>query len=485
MDRRGAVSKPIAVAAVLAAMVLVVLDAAIVNVALPTIAATLQVTPAMSVWVVTSYQAALVMALLPAAALGEAYGSRRIFAAGVALFTASSLLCALSPTLPWLVASRVLQGLGGAAVMALGVALMRAVVKPQQLGAAIGWNALAVALASAAGPTIGAGILSSAGWPWLFAINLPLGLAVLLASRALPEVEGTACPPDQYSVLLNAGGFAAFVIGAELLATKPVHAIALILIAILAGVALVRRERVKTTPMIPLDLLRAASFRSSVIASVLLFSGVAAALVALPFHLQHGLGQSTWMTGLYMTPWPLTVAIAAPVAGRLASHVSTAWLCAAGGALLSVALAVIALWPLQLTQLAILMSVCGLGFGLFQVPNNRNMFLAAPRERSAAAGGMQGTARLLGQTAGALLMTLLFTLMTIESAPRIGLAIAAALTLSAGGVSAIRLRPRAPSLLVAQVGPASNCSPHLSPARRRANFRCEADTPRCTIQATR
>ena len=469
MDRGIAVSKPVAVAAVLAAMVLVVLDAAIVNVALPSIAASLQVTPAMSVWVVTSYQAAL-MALLPAAALGEALGSRRIFAAGVALFTASSLLCALSPSLPWLVAARLMQGLGGAAVMALGVALLRAVVKPQQLSAAIGWNALAVALASAAGPTIGAGILSSAGWPWLFAINLPLGLAVLLASRALPEVEGTARPPDRYSVLLNASAFAAFIIGAELLPMRPVPAIALILVAIVAAMMLVRRERMKVTPMIPLDLLRAASFRSSVIASILLFSGTAAGLVALPFYMQQGLGQSAWMTGLYMTPWPLTVAITAPLAGRLANRVSTAWLCAAGAALLAVALAVIALCPLQLTQLAILTSVCGLGFGLFQVPNNRNMFLAAPRERSAAAGGMQGTARLLGQTAGALLMTLLFTLTTIDSAPRIGLAIAAALTLSAGVVSAIRLRPRARSLRVAQVGLASRPIPLARRAPRNSRF---------------
>ena len=445
MDRGIAVSKPLAIASVLAAMVLVVLDAAIANVALPTIAASLHVTPAMSVWVITAYQAALVMALLPGAALGETFGYRRVFTTGVALFTAASGLCALSPSLPWLVAARFIQGIGGAAVMALGVALLRFVVQPKQLGAAIGWNALAVALASAAGPTIGAAILSSASWPWLFAVNLPLGLVVLLASRALPQVGGNARRLDLTSVLLNAGAFAALVVGAESLPARPVLAITLVLVAILAGAALVRRESVKDAPLIPLDLLRVDSFRMSVVASVLLFSGVAAGLVALPFYLQHGLGQNAWMTGLYMTPWPLTVAIAAPLAGRLANRVSTAWLCAAGGAVLSVALAVIVLWPLErhLSQLVVLTSLCGLGFGLFQVPNNRNMFLAAPRERSAAAGGMQGTARLVGQTAGAILMTLLFTVTNVASAPRIGLAIAAALTLSAGIVSAMRARPRA------------------------------------------
>ena len=146
------------IGSVLAAMAMVVLDAAIANVALPTIARSLQVTPATSIWIVTAYQSALVMALLPCAALGESLGHRRVFTAGVALFVGASVLCAFSPSLSWLVAARLLQGLGGAAVMALGIALLRVVVPDQRLGAAIGWNALAVALSSAAGPTIGAAI---------------------------------------------------------------------------------------------------------------------------------------------------------------------------------------------------------------------------------------------------------------------------------------------------------------------------------------
>jgi DHA2 family multidrug resistance protein-like MFS transporter len=445
-DARCGLREPrrtVAIASVLAAMVLVVLDAAIANVALPTIARSLQVTPAMSVWVITAYQTALVMALLPCAALGESLGHRRVFTAGVGLFVAASVLCALSPSLPWLVAARFIQGLGGAAVMALGVALLRFVVPQGRLGAAIGWNALAVALASAAGPTIGAAILSGASWPWLFAMNLPLGLVVLVASGALPAVSGTARRLDLLSVLLNAGAFAALVIGAELLPKMPALAAVLLAAAVLALVALVRREMPKEAPLIPLDLLRAGSFRISVIASVLCFAGLAAGMVALPFYLQRGLGLDAWTTGLYMTPWPLTVAIAAPFAGRLANRVSTAWLCATGGVLLATGLAAAAVWPLQghPLPLVLITMVCGLGFGLFQVPNNRNMFLAAPRDRSGAAGGMQGTARLTGQAAGAIVMTLLFTLTSLDVAPRIGLGIAAVLALAAGLVSALRGRP--------------------------------------------
>ena len=429
-----------AIATVLATAALVVLDSAIANVALPTIAHALRVTPAMSVWVVTAYQMALVMALLPCAALGESYGYRRVYTGGVAVFTAASALCAFSPSLPWLIAARFVQGLGGAAIMALGLALLRFIVPHARLGAAIGWNALAVALSSAAGPTIGAVILSAASWPWLFAVNLPLGVVVLAATRALPRVGGTGRKLDLMSVALNAGAFAALVVGADWLPARPALAGALLAASALGMAALVLRERKQAAPLIPIDLLRAFPFRISVIASVCCFAGQAAGMVALPFYLQHQLGQDTLRTGLYMTPWPLTVAVAAPLAGRLANRVSTAWLCATGGVVLAAGLAAACVWPLRDPPLPLipLMMLCGVGFGMFQVPNNRNMLLAAPRARSGAAGGMQGTARLAGQTAGAVMMILLFTLTSTDIAPRIGLGAAAVLALAAGVVSILR-----------------------------------------------
>jgi DHA2 family multidrug resistance protein-like MFS transporter len=436
-----------AIAAVLAAMVLVVLDAAILNVALPSIARALHESAAMSVRIITAYQMGLMMALLPCAALGESRGYRRVFTDGVAVFTGASALCALSPSLPWLIAACLLQGLGGAAVMALSVALLRFIVPQRQLGAAIGWNAITVALSYAAGPTIGAVILSIAGWPWLFAINLPLGIAVMLASRALPQVAGNGRKLDTLSVALNNGGFAALVVGAELLPTRPATAVVLLAAAGVGMVALVRREMPSVAPLIPLDLLRDGSFRMSVIASVCCFAGQMMGLVALPFYLQHSLGQSALRTGLYLTPWPLAVAVGAPIAGRLVNTVSTAWLCAAGSVFLSIGLAAASLWPLQgdLRPLVPLTILCGFGCALFQVPNNRIMFLSAPRERSGAAGGMQATARLAGQISGAVIITLLFTLISVDAAPRVGLGIAAVLTFSAGLVGMMRRRPVGPT----------------------------------------
>jgi DHA2 family multidrug resistance protein-like MFS transporter len=324
--------------------------------------------------------------------------------------------------------------------MALGVALLRFVVPRQQLGSTIGWNALAVALSSAAGPTIGAIILSVATWPWLFAVNLPLGVVVLFAARSLPCPAGTDRRLDLISVLLNAGVIASLVIGADLALAMPTLAVALFAAAVLGLALLVRRERHKEAPLIPLDLFRVDAFRIAVVASILCFAGQAMSMVALPFYLQHGLKQSILMTGLYMTSWPLTVALAAPVVGRLANGVSAKWLCATGGLCLAIGLAAAALWPRQDGPLLLIpfTVLCGLGFSLFNVPNNRTMFLSAPRARSGAAGGMQGSARLVGQTAGGVITTLLFASASADTAPRIGFAIAASLTLAAGITSALR-----------------------------------------------
>ena len=427
--------------AVLTAIILVVLDAAIANLALPTIARTLLVTPGASIWVVTGYQVAIVMFLLPAGAAGERFGYRRVFMAGVVLFTLASAGCALAPSLPWLVAARFIQGMGSAAVMALGVGIIRFIYPHRLLGAAIGWNALAVAFASAAGPSIGAAILAVADWPWLFAVNLPIGTVVLVLARWLPAERATGRSLDLISVGLNAGTFGAFFIGIDRVFAAPLSGFVLLAAASIGLVTLIRRERTRANPLIPLDLLRARAFRLSVTASICCFTGQMAGIVALAFYLQHELGRSAFEAGLIMTSWPLTVALAAPLSGRLADRFSTDMLCVVGGICLAAGLGLAAFWPVHdnLIPLVVFMALSGLGFGLFQTPNNRNMLLSAPKERSGAAGGMQGMARLSGQTAGSVLLLVLFGLMTAESAPHLGLAIGAMLAFIASIISALKI----------------------------------------------
>lgn len=433
-DGLAAPRRLVAIAAVLSAMALVVLDASIANIALPTIAHALQVSPSQSILIVTAYQAALVMALLPCGALGEKLGYRPVFAGGVALFAAASVMCALAPDFGWLVAARFVQGLGGAAVMALGVALLRFSVPSGQLGAAIGWNALTVALCSAAGPSLGALILGHAGWPWIFAVNLPIGALAWFAARALPSAAGGRRPFDLLSASLNALAFGALILAAELVSIRPTAAAGLLVAGLAALAALVAREAPKAAPLAPIDLLKIQSVRIAVIASVCCFAGQTLALVTLPFHLQ-GLGLSPAEAGLCLTAWPLAVAATSSLAARLSERVAAAWLCAVGGALLATGLAGLSASPgADPVQLLPFLALCGCGFGLFQTPNNRSMFLAAPPERSGAAGGMQATARLTGQAAGAVLAA------AIGVAPQLAFLFGALLALAAGAVSVLRGR---------------------------------------------
>ena len=359
--------RKLAVFAVLTAMSLVVMDAGMVNVALPTIADALTASPATTILIVTAYQVGLVVALLPLAAIGERVGNRRVFVAGIVTFTLASVLCAWSPSLAWLIAARFLQGLGGAAVMALGIALLQFIVPKEQLGAAIGWNALTVALSSAAGPALGAIILDQMSWHWLFLVNLPVGVMVLAAASALPQVARTLNRIDAMSVLLNGVAFAGLVMGGELLPREPMMAAPLFVVAGLAFSTLLRREVPKTNPMFPLDLLRVRPFRLSVIASILCFSGQTGGLLALPFYLQHELGISPLLTGLYLTAWPLSVAATAMIAGRLSDRISTAWLCAVGASLLAAGLAATAFYPFHSGswEIAAFAIICGIGFRTF------------------------------------------------------------------------------------------------------------------------
>ncbi|HRD46880.1 MAG TPA: MFS transporter [Caulobacter sp.] len=431
--------RAVAIVAVLGAMAAVVLDAGLVNAALPTMARSLGTTAADAVRVVTAYQAALLMALLPSGALGERYGHRAVFTAGVAVFTTASLLCALAPSLPWLVAARFLQGLGGAAVMALGVALLRFTVATDRLGAAIGWNATTVALCSAAGPALGAVVLSRAGWPWLFAINLPLGLGVCLAAGALPSTARRDQAIDPVSMLLNASSFAALIGGVGLFPVAPALGVPLIAAAGLAFALLIRRERSKVAPMVPVDLLRRPGFRLTVIAALCGFAGQTAALVALPFHL-HQLGLTVWEAGTCLSIWPMAVAATAMTLGRGSDWLPLAWLSVVGGLLLAIGLASAALASGEASVALLIpcLALSGVGFGLFQTANNRSLFLAAPPERSGAVGGLQGTARLIGQTAGAVMAAGLLEATSLDIAPGVAFGVGALLTLAAAVVSGLR-----------------------------------------------
>lgn len=439
--------RAVAIAVILTTLVLVVLDGAIANVALPSISVALGASASDTVWVVLSYQLAIVIALLPCAALGESYGGRRVFVAGIAVFTVASGLSAVAPTLLLLAVARFLQGLGAAATMALGAMMLRHSCPREVQGRIIGWNATTIALAAAAGPGLGGAILSVASWPWLFAVNLPIGVAALAVARALPRPDGTGRRLDPVAVGLNGGFFVLVVLGADRLGDAPGLGTALLAGGAICLAALLRHERQSAAPLLPLDLFRNLDLRIAAIASVCCFAAQMASYVSLPFYLSHNYGLSVAATGLCMVPWPIAVAVTAPVSARLANSVSTVWLCAVGCAglalgLIAAAVVPVAAGPGPLVAATVL---AGIGFGLFQPANNRVLLLSAPLARSGAAGGLQGTARLSGQTIGAIAMSLLFAAAPALLAPRLGLVTSAIAAAAAASVSLLRRRAAAPA----------------------------------------
>lgn len=430
------------------ALTMAVLDGAIANVALPTIAKDLGATASDSIWVVNAFQLAVTVSLFPLSSLGDIVGYRRIYWWGLAVFTVASAACALSDSLITLTAARVLQGFGAAGIMSVSIALVRFIYPQRLLGRGMGTNAMIVAVASAAGPTIAGILLMVTSWPWLFAINVPLGLlALVVASRTLPESPRSPHRFDILSALLNAAMFGLGITGIKGLdGSQPVFLTAVELVAALTlGTILVRRQLAQPAPLLPVDLLRLPVFALSVSTSVGSFAAQCIAYVALPFYFQDVLGKSEALTGLLMTPWPLAIAVMAPLSGRLADRIDAGLLAGAGLAVLAVGLAALALLPSTPTNLDIVwrMALCGVGFGLFQTPNNKVLITSAPKERSGGASGIQSTARLLGQTLGAAFVGLLFgTHVTDETS--VALALASALCVVGCVTSSLRYRHRPP-----------------------------------------
>ncbi|EIJ8954068.1 MFS transporter [Salmonella enterica] len=426
-----------------------VLDGAIANVALPTIATDLHASPASSIWIVNAYQIAIVVSLLSLSFLGDMFGYHRIYKYGLVVFLLSSLFCALSDSLQMLTLARIAQGFGGAALMSVNTALIRLIYPQRHLGRGMGINSFIVAVSSAAGPTIAAAILSISSWKWLFLINVLLGIiALILAIRFLPANIAHDTKPrfDLPSAVMNAltfgllitalSGFAQgqslTLIGAELL------------VLVVVGFFFVRRQLSLPVPLLPIDLLRIPLFSLSIGTSICSFCAQMLAMVSLPFYLQTVLGRSEVETGLLLTPWPLATMVMAPLAGYLIERLHAGLLGALGMVIMAAGLFALVMLPGTPSDLNIIwpMILCGAGFGLFQSPNNHTIITSAPRERSGGASGMLGTARLLGQSTGAALVALMLNQFG-DSGTHLSLLAAAILATLAAVVSGLRItQPR-------------------------------------------
>ncbi|WP_255474994.1 MFS transporter [Pusillimonas sp. ANT_WB101] len=428
-----------AVITLMLALTVTVLDATMVNVALPAVAKALDIDRAAVVWVVIAYSLVVVISLLPLSSVAERIGFQRMFTLGLALFMVSSLASAAANSLTWLVVSRLCQGVSASMLMCLFGGLVRNIYPLRRLAMGISLNAMMVGLMSVLGPTIGAFILEVASWHWIFLLNIPICIVTFFGIRYLPEIPRNKTRFDWIGCALSVPFFGLTIIALDAIVKDPLRAAICIVLAAISGWALLRRSRNQHAPIVPIDLLRITPIAYAVGASGFSFAAQMAAFIALPFYFRQSLHYSYADVGLLLAAWSVGVAVMAPVAGYLSGHFKVAVLCGIGAASMALGILLLLLlpgdavffWPM------LAMLIGGIGFGFFQTPNNRAMLLGAPKHRSGAAGGLQATTRVFGQSAGTAMVGVAFSLSSSNSVV-IGVCVSIACALAAMLINVVR-----------------------------------------------
>ena len=436
---------------ILLGIALSVLDTTSITLGLPTMTRDLGVGADQVVWIINGFQLAALVALLPVAHWGERSSFRRVYLVGAALWGLASAVACFADSLALLVAARVAQGLGAAGLMAVNMALVRLVWPPALLGRGVALSSVVVSIATVSGPVLAALILSVASWRWLFALNIPAcALLLWLGRRTLPgntSVSGER-PPSGLDIALNSGLFALVFLAADSFgrslksAAQQAQHLAQGAVLLLAGLVVGAWQWARPQALLPLDLLRIPLFRLSMLTSVGSFAAQTMAYVVLPFLLLDAWHVAPAQAGLFMVCWPAGTLAAASLAGRWIGRYHSGLLGALGLVCMTLGLAGLA-WAARAARptwaVAACLLLCGIGFGLFQSPNNHTMITSAPPQRSGAAGGMLASARLSGQTLGATLVAVVFAAHGRASLQALSAALALAAALSAmAGVTSFR-----------------------------------------------
>ena len=353
---------------------MVVLDTTIVNVALPQIGESLGAGRGIE-WIVSAYLLAVATAMPVSGWISNRYGHKRIYLGALVVFTVASLGCALSPSLPALVGFRVLQGLGGGALMPVGMAIVFSIFPRERHGRAIGaWGIVAMA-APAIGPTIGGYLVTSVSWHWLFLVNVPVGIVAVAAGvRLLPVIPRTARTPfDVIGFVTGSAGLALLVLGLSE-ANGWGWGSPATLGCLLAGaamlVAFVRNELRTEHPMLELRMFRNPTFSTASGITFLVVIAQYARLVFIPLQLEGLRGYTALEVGLMLAPAGVATAVAMQVGGRLADRLGPRAPLIVGTSLMAVGL--LALANLGLTTplwlIATFLAVQGTGMGLHAAP---------------------------------------------------------------------------------------------------------------------
>jgi len=383
------------------------LDGSIVNIALPSIGQAFGIDLATVEWVVVAYLLVVGSLLLPVGRLGEVLSFRRVYLAGFAIFTVASVLCGASPGPGALVASRALQGVGAAMIMAMGPAIIARTFGPGERGRALGLNAVSVSIGLSLGPTLG-GLLTEIGsWRAIFLVNAPVGIfAILWAARILPaEAPGGRQRFDVPGAALTAGGLFALMLAlsqGEAWGWTSPTILGLLALGVGLGAAFVAVERRTAAPMMDLGLVRVRAFSAGLAAVVVAFAGLFTATFLLPFLLQEGSGYTPLQAGLLITPIPIAAALVAPFSGALSDRIGQRLPASIGIAVLAAGLLSLTTLPDQfaVADLAWRLALIGAGQGLFLSPNSSAILGAVPRPRLGTASGMIAQMRVVGQALG-------------------------------------------------------------------------------------
>ncbi|NDJ78673.1 MAG: MFS transporter [Chloroflexi bacterium] len=391
------------------------IDGSIVNVALPTLEDELNTGFATVQWVVISYLLVISSMMLGVARLADMTGKKRIYMSGMALFTVASVLCGLAPSVGFLIAFRVLQGLGAVAMQALGVAIITETFPREERGRALGISGTVVSLGIITGPTLGGLLIGTVGWRAIFLVNLPVGLiGLLLVRRHVPDWR----PPggqrfDRAGAVIMLLTLVAFALGRTFGPETGWNQPAIIALLVGAAVGLVvflAVERRLSQPMIDLSLFRDSLFSVSLLTALLVFIMVGGGLLIIPFYLELVQGFETQQVGLLMSVFPIAMGITAPIAGSLSDRWGSRGISLLGLVVVSLACAGVATLTEDTTVPGYILRMVpfGVGVGLFQSPNNSAIMGAAPRERLGVASGLLALSRTLGQVTGIPLIGAIF-----------------------------------------------------------------------------
>ena len=401
-----------AIAAISFGTSLFVIDGAIANVALPTIARDLAVSNGVVTNVVTVYQLVLVMLLLPFSSVGDRIGHRTLYQAGQIVFLLASLATLLVYNFTSLLIVRALQALGAGMALSVSAAMLREIYPAKKLGSGMGINSVIVASSSALAPTLGGYIVAQLHWSWVFLAAAPFAALSLILGRSLPDPVRKDHKSEWVSGVWSAVTFL-LLIGGLQIATHGsdwIYGLPIIVVGALCAFLLVVREKQRANPVFPVDLLAQPVLGLSALGAISAFIASGSLMLSLPFQLETVMGYSPDEVGLLLLPFPLTMLVVAPAAGWLSDRVAPTKLGITGMGLAILALLFIAFIPNAPGEFAIVwrLSLCALGFGLFFAPNSRLLIGRAPRHRAAAAGGLLSTARLAGQALAAAEVGILF-----------------------------------------------------------------------------